>query len=149
MRNLLKDVVVAALLLGPLGVLPAGAQLVPLGPETVVVSGTSLGVQCPQVIGHADRSFTVVWPQLPVESDPSLVAQRFNGTGSPVGGPIDVDAGTLAGRVPFDIAVENRGALGDIVTWSSVPEGASNPSRASTAGCSRRARRRGSARRPT
>ena len=128
MRNLLKDVVVAALLLGPLGVMPAGAQLTPLGPETVVVSGTSLGVQCPQVIGHADRSFTVVWPQTPVESASSLVAQRFNGTGSPVGGPIDVDAGTLVGRVPFDIAVESRGALGDIVTWSSVSEGASNPS---------------------
>ena len=128
MRNFFKNAAIALLFLGFLGVLPAGAQLTPLGPETVVVSDTSLGLQCPQVIGHADRSFTVVWLQTPIESASSLVAQRFNGAGSPVGGPIDVDAGTLAGRVPFDIAVENRGALGDIVTWSSVPEGASNPS---------------------
>jgi hypothetical protein len=128
MKNFFRNSAIALLLLGSLGVLPAGAQLAPLGPETVVVSGTSLGVQCPQVIGHADRSFTVVWQQTPVESASSLVAQRFNGAGSPVGGPIDVDAGTLVGRVPFDIAVENRGALGDIVTWTSVPEGSSNPS---------------------
>ncbi len=123
MKNFLKNFAVAVLLLGFLGTLPAGAQLVPLGPETIVVSGTSLGVQCPQVIGHADRSFTVVWPQTPVESATSLVAQRFNGTGSPVGGPIDVDAGGLAGRYLYTVAVENRGALGDIAVWSSSVNG--------------------------
>src|SRR3954447_18093191 len=107
MKNLLKQ---SAGLLLLLGAVPAGAQLVPLGPETIVVSGNSLGVQCPKVIGHADRSFTVVWPQDPFESATSLVAQRFNGTGSPVGGPIDVDAGALAGRFLSTVAVENRGA---------------------------------------
>jgi hypothetical protein len=120
MKNFPKSSAAVLLLLGAM---PAGAQLVPLGPETIVVSGTSLGVQCPQVIGHADRSFTVVWPQTPVESPSSLVAQRFNGTGSPVGGPIDVDAGGLAGRFLYNVAVESRGALGDIAVWSSLPAG--------------------------
>jgi hypothetical protein len=127
MKNFLKNSSIAVLLLGALGAVPAGAQLVPLGPETIVVSGNSLGVQCPQVIGHADRSFTVVWPQTPVESASSLVAQRFDGTGSPVGGPIDVDAGGLAGRFLYEVAAENRGARGDIVVWSSFQEGLPDP----------------------
>jgi hypothetical protein len=123
MKNFLRNSAIAVLLLGFLGAIPAGAQLVPLGPETIVVSGNSLGVQCPKVIGHADRSFTVVWPQDPFESATSLVAQRFNGTGSPVGGPIDVDARGLAGRFLSTFAVENRGALGDIVVWRSLLPG--------------------------
>jgi hypothetical protein len=121
MKNFLKNSAIVVLLLGFLGALPAGAQLTPLGPETVVVSGTSLGVQCPQVIGHADRSFTVVWPQNPAPNVFSLVAQRFDGTGAPAGGPIDVDAGGLTGRYLSTVAVENRGALGDIAVWSSLP----------------------------
>jgi hypothetical protein len=120
MKNFPKRAAAVLLLLGAM---PAGAQLIPLGPETVVVSGNSLGVQCPQVIGHADRSFTVVWPQNPLPNVFSLMAQRFNGTGTPVGGPIDVDAGGLTGRYLYTVAVENRGALGDIAVWSSFLDG--------------------------
>jgi hypothetical protein len=98
---------------------PAAAQLDPLGPETVVVAGNDLGLDCPQVIGHADRSFAVVWPQKPLEASPSIRAQRFDGTGSPIGNLIDVAGGSLQGRFLFEVQAENRGALGDIVTWSS------------------------------
>jgi hypothetical protein len=106
----------------------AGAQLVPLGPENAVISNNDLGLQCPQVIGHADRSFTVVWAQKPESATPSVMAQRFDGSGAPVGEPIDVDAGGLTGRFLFDVAAQNRGALGDLVTVSSfVVNGGTTP----------------------
>jgi hypothetical protein len=123
MKKLFRISAIGALLLAFLLVRPAAAQLVPLGPETVVVAGNDLGLQCPQVIGHADRSFSVVWLQSAVPTDASIVAQRFDGAGAPLGGPIDVDAGGLKGRLWADIQVANRGALGDIVTWSSYVNG--------------------------
>ena len=110
-------------LLASLLALPAGAQLTPLGPETVVAAGNELGLQCPQVIGHADRSFSVVWTQNPDVDQYSILAQRFDGAGVPRGGRIDVDAGSLQHRRLALTQVANRGALGDIVTWSSAPVG--------------------------
>jgi hypothetical protein len=121
MKNPSKLSALAVALLSSLLAGPARAQLDPLGPETVVVSGSSseLALQCPQVIGHADRSFTVVWSQAPESTSQSILAQRFDGTGAPLGAPIDVDAGGLTGRFLFEVQAQNRGTLGDIVTWSS------------------------------
>jgi len=118
MKSLLKRSLAGLLLLSPLGTGQADAQLIPMGPESVVVSGNALGLECPQVIGHANRSFTVVWPQNPSPALVSIAGQRFDSTGSPVGGPIDVDGG-LSGRQVYALATENRGALGDIAVWSS------------------------------
>jgi hypothetical protein len=112
---------IGALCLASLLAWPAAAQLVPLGPETVVAIGNELGLQCPQVIGHADRSFSVVWTQNPQVDQYSIVAQRYDGAGVPQGGRIDVDAGSLQHRRWGETRVANRGALGDIVTWSSSP----------------------------
>jgi hypothetical protein len=119
MKILYRLSAIGALLFGFYPARPAAAQLDPLGPETVVVAGNALGLQCPQVIGHADRSFSVVWSQSPLPNSLSITAQRFDGAGVPAGGLIDVDAGGLDNRLLFDLQVENRGALGDIVTWSS------------------------------
>jgi hypothetical protein len=119
MKNSTRLAAVGILLLASLLARPAGAQLTPLGPETVVVSDSELALECPQVIGHADRSFTVIWSRAPEATSQSILAQRFDGTGAPVGALIDVDAGGLTGRYLFEIQAQNRGALGDIVTWSS------------------------------
>ncbi|HEY0512428.1 MAG TPA: hypothetical protein VGH73_11020 [Thermoanaerobaculia bacterium] len=120
MKDFYRLSAIGVLLLCPLVTRPAGAQLVPLGPETAVVSDHELALECPQVIGHADRSFTVVWSRALEPTAQSIMAQRFDGTGAPVGALIDVDAGgALTGRYLFDVKAENRGALGDIVTWSS------------------------------
>jgi hypothetical protein len=128
MKNLSKLSAAGAALLSSLLAGPAGAQLTPLGPETVVASDPELALQCPQVIGHADRSFTVVWSQKPEGATPSVTAQRFDATGAPTGGLIDVDAGGLTGRFLFDVVAQNRGALGDVVTVSSfVVNGATSP----------------------
>jgi hypothetical protein len=119
MKGPLKPSVLGLLLLAPLSALPAGAQLAPLGPETVVVSDGRNIDYCPQVIGHADRSFTVVWTERPGGGAFSLRAQRFDGTGTRVGEPIRVDAGGLVGRVLVSVAAENLGTQGDIVVWGS------------------------------
>jgi hypothetical protein len=116
MKGLLKPSVLGLLLLAPLSALPAGAQLAPLGPETVVVSDGRNIDYCPEVIGHADRSFTVVWTERPGGEAFLLRAQRFDGTGTRVGKPIRVDPGGL-GRSLISTAAQGRGALGDIVVW--------------------------------
>src|ERR1700712_931988 len=121
MKNHIGLPSIGALCLASLLAPPAAAQLVPLGPETVVAVGNELGLQCPQVIGHADRSFTVVWTENPQVDQFSIVAQRYDGTGAPQGGRIDVDSGSLQHRRWAESWVASRGALGDIVTWSSYP----------------------------
>ncbi|HEY0557302.1 MAG TPA: hypothetical protein VGG20_23805, partial [Thermoanaerobaculia bacterium] len=119
MKNIDGLAAIGALCLASLLARPAAAQLVPLGPEIVVAAGNELGLQCPQVLGHADRSFSVVWTQNPQVDQYSIVAQRFDGAGTPQGGRIDVDAGSLQHRRWAETQAANRGALGDIVTWSS------------------------------
>jgi hypothetical protein len=122
MKSSLKPPVLGLLLLAPLSVLPVGAQLAPLGPETVVVSDGRNIDYCSRIIGHADRSFTVVWTERPGGDAFALRAQRFDGTGTRVGKPIRVDAGSRASRVLISTAAQARGALGDIVVWLSYLE---------------------------
>jgi len=127
MKNIRRLPAIGVLCLAFLPARPAAAQLVPLGPETEVAVGNELGLQCPQVIGHADRSFSVVWTQNPQVDQFSIVAQRFDGEGVLQGGRIDVDAGSLQHRLWAESRVASRGALGDIVTWSSISEISSGP----------------------
>jgi hypothetical protein len=119
MKSPLKPSVLGLLLLAPLSALPVGAQLAPLGPETVVVSDGRNIDYCSQLIGHADRSFTLVWTERPGGEAFALRAQRFDGTGTRVGEPIRVDAGSRVARVLISTAAQGRGALGDIVVWLS------------------------------
>ncbi len=122
MKSPLKPSVLGLLLLAPLSALPSGAQLAPLGPETVVVSDGRNIDYCSQVIGHADRSFTMVWTERPGGEAFALWAQRFDGTGTRVGTPIRVDTASRVSRFLRSIAAQARGALGDIVVWHSYLE---------------------------
>ena len=104
---------VLALVAGPLS-----AQLVPLGPEVRLDPG-DLSTSCPEIQGRGDRSFVVLWPGFDSRGE-KLLGQRFDGAGAPVGGIVDLDAGTLVGRSFLSVRTTARPG-GEIILWRSFP----------------------------
>ena len=103
------------LLVLALAAAPAAAQLVPLGPPVRVNPG-DFHDNCPEIQGRGDRSFVVVWPRTIAGVGEELLGQRFDGAGAPVGGIVDLDAGTLVSR-GFPIVRTTVRPGGEIVLW--------------------------------
>ncbi|WP_165071864.1 hypothetical protein [Paludisphaera rhizosphaerae] len=73
----------------------------------IVVSFSSLDEGSPAVAMDAGGNFVVTWMQT-VGSDTNVVAQRFSAAGTPVGGIVQVGAGTFREHNP-SIAMDARG----------------------------------------
>jgi hypothetical protein len=69
------------------------------GPE-IVVAGSSRDDDQPAVAMDPNGNFVVAWRQSAPGNDTNVVAQRFNSSGVPVGGNVQVGAGTFTEHDP-------------------------------------------------
>ena len=99
---------------------------IPVGGEFRVNSYTSLDQSLPRVAAAQFGDFVVVWQSLNQDGDAAgIFAQRFSGTGSPLGGEFGVNSYTTAAQSRPAIAV--RGNPGDfVVVWTSAGQDGSD-----------------------
>jgi len=98
------------------------------GPEFAVNSYT-LGYQDgPQVGGDAAGNFVVVWYGAGPGDDDGIFGQRFDATGSPVGGEFLVNASTTGDQIAPSLAVNPDGSF--VVAWNTVPAAGASQIRA-------------------
>jgi len=113
---------VSLLLLWP-GLRPAAAQL--LGPEFQVNSYTTSYQEAPAVAAHGSGNFVVVWgSDGPDGSSYGVFGQRFNPTGSPVGGEFQVNTYTTSHQNFPAVAAGSSGSF--VVVWHSYGQDGSN-----------------------
>ena len=98
----------------------------PIGGEFRVNSYTSLDQSLPRVAAAQVGDFVIVWQSLSQDGDAAgIFAQRFSGSGSPLGGEFRVNSYTTAAQSRPAIAV--RGTPGDfVVAWTSAAQDGSD-----------------------
>jgi hypothetical protein len=79
-------------------VLPAAAEPVPLGPETVLGSRLGWDLLCPVLAGHDDGSFAVAWDRVDETDQTELVVRTAD-----AGGVVDPEHVVAARRPRFQI----------------------------------------------